>query len=346
MAVYLDRKYLLLISSKLRNFKQKKDDLFNFSCPFCGDSKKNKLKARGYIYRKNNDYFYICHNCSVSTTFSKFLKHNDEDYSRQYTLERYTIGDIGHHNYEKPKFNLQGPKPGTVFINKKLTIKDVGKLIPSLNTLTDDHVATQYISNRKIPKEFWNEIFYTETYKDFLDQTFPDHGNEDVPNDERIVLFYTNENGEITNVTGRSIHPNRIRYCTVKVGEEKKIFGLHRLHPEGRIYVFEGQFDSFFIPNSIASGDSNLGSAADYMDTNDVTLVYDNEPRNKEIVKQVHRSIEKGYTVALFPDSIPYKDINEMILSGMSAVEIKTIIDSNTSQGLEAKLRFIQWKKC
>lgn len=346
MSVFIDRKYLLLVSSRLRNFKQKKDDLFNFSCPVCGDSQKNKLKARGYVYRKNNDYFYICHNCTTSTTFSKFLKEVDAESHRQYVLERYTNGENSNSNYKKPLFNLQGPKASSVFNNKKITINNIKNNISSINILADDHDAKLYIEKRKIPKQFWNEIFYTETYKDFLDKTFPDHGNENVPNDQRIVLFYTNEKGEITNVTGRALGQNRIRYCTVKVGEEKKIFGLHRSQIDERVYVVEGQFDSFFIPNCVASGDSNLGSVAEYLKTDSVTLVYDNEPRNPEIVKQIERSINKEYFVCLFPDNIHGKDINEMILNGMNVEELKSTIDDNTFQGLEAKLRFIQWKKC
>jgi len=63
---------LNLVSPKLSNFKQKTSDLYNFSCPFCGDSIKKKTKARGYIYKKGNGYFYMCHNCSHSTTFYKY----------------------------------------------------------------------------------------------------------------------------------------------------------------------------------------------------------------------------------------------------------------------------------
>jgi len=344
MAVFLDRKYLLLVSSGLRNFKQKKEDLFNFSCPFCGDSQRNKLKARGYIYRKNNDYYYTCHNCSISTTFSKFLKHTDPESHRQYSLDRYTNGDSKNSNFEKPKFELEGPKPSDIFSNKRLTIKNIGEKISNINTLSDDHAAKKYIRKRSIPDEFWSEIFFTENYKDFLDETFPNHGNERVPNDARIVLFYTNEQGEITNVSGRALGNDPIRYCTVKISEEKKLFGLHRVRTNDRVYIFEGQFDSFFISNSVASGDSNLGSVAELL--SDTVLVYDNEPRNKEIVKQISRSIERGYTICLFPDNIPFKDINEMILGGMTADELKNVIDDNTFQGLEAKLRFIQWKKC
>ena len=111
MSVYIDRKYLLLMSSRLDRFSQKKDDLYNFRCPLCGDSKKNTLKARGYVHRKANDYYYMCHNCGVSTTFGNFLKSIDETMYRQYTLDRYKDGENGHSNYKKPKFVLSGPKP-------------------------------------------------------------------------------------------------------------------------------------------------------------------------------------------------------------------------------------------
>jgi transcription elongation factor Elf1 len=348
MAVYIDRKYLLLAASRLRNFKQKKEDLFNFSCPVCGDSQKNKLKARGYVYRKNNDYFYICHNCQTSTTFSKFLKHIDTDLQRQYVVERYAAGDSGNANYQKPTFNFSGPKPVEKFKSAKNNIKNIGSLglIDSINDLDSEHYARQYIEDRQIPKQFWSEIFYTDSYKDFLDKTFPDHGNVDVPNDDRIVLFYTNESGEITNVTGRALGNTKVRYCTVKITDEKKVFALHRLQKESRVYVFEGQFDSFFIPNSIASGDSNLGSVASVLSDCEIVLVYDNEPRNREIVKQIGKAVDNNLSVCLFPDSIPFKDINDMICGGMSASEIKNIIDDNTFNGLTAKLKFIEWKKC
>jgi len=343
MSVYIDRKYLLLVSSLLQRFSQKKEDLFNFRCPICGDSQKNKLKARGYVYRKNNDYFYTCHNCLASTTFSKFLKNVDPETHRRYTLERYTSGDNAHSNYKKHEFSLSGPKPSEILNNKKLRLKDIK--IDSIDKLPSNHPAVEYIRGRKIPQEYWSEIFYHTEYKNFIDSAFPEHSTDDIPNDSRIVLFYTNEKSEITNVTGRAINPTKVRYCTVKVSDEKKLFGLHRLQKENTIYVLEGQFDSFFIPNSVASGDSNLGGAAAALSESDVVLIYDNEPRNKEIVKQIGRSIENNFKVVLFPDILPYKDINEMVLGGMSSEEILKIIDDNTSQGLTAKLKFVDWKK-
>jgi len=343
MAVFIDRKYLLMISSRLDRFAQKKEDLFNFRCPFCGDSKKNKLKARGYVFRKNNDYFYTCHNCNASTTFSKFLKHVDEDLHRQYSLERYSNGENGKSNYQKPVFNLDGPKASDVF-KTKLKLNDIK--LKSVDKLPVEHYAPKYIQDRQIPRAYWSEIFYTNAFKDFLNSTFPDHGKEDVPNDSRIILFYTNEKGEITNVAGRALGDSKIRYCTVKISDEKKLFGLHRLNQKETVYVLEGQFDSFFVPNSVASGDSNLGAVPEFLSESECVLIFDVEPRNKEIVKQIERSVNAGKTVCLLPHNLPGKDINEMVMNGMSEYEVMNIIRENTFQGLTSKLKFAEWRKC
>lgn len=356
MSVYIDRKYLGFVSSKLEQFKQKNTDLFNFRCPYCGDSKRNKIKARGYVYRKENDYFFICHNCGKSTTFGKFLEEIDGSTYRQYALERYSAGETGNHNYKKPNFDhLRGnaftrlqSTAETVSQeqseNTNKTWNDIG--LESIANLPEEHYARDYIKKRKIPEKFWNEIFFAPKFKDFLDQEFPDHGKDEIPNDDRIVLLYTNELGEVTNVAGRALSESKIRYVTIKVLDEKKLFGLHRIRKESKVYILEGQFDSFFVENSVASGDSNLGGVASVLPELDVTLVYDNEPRNKDIVKQIEKSIDKGYSVCLFPDTVKGKDINEMIQNGLTSDEIKSIIDTNTFSGLSAKLKFTHWKRC
>ena len=360
MSVYIDRKYLSFISSRLQQFKQKKEDLFNFRCPYCGDSKKNKLKARGYVYRKSNDYFFICHNCSKSTTFAKFLQEIDGTTYKQYVLERYAAGQTGYgSNVKKPDFESLRGNAHSRFQSTLNDSRGDSAQSESLErtwrafahycveNLPENHLARDYIQKRQIPKKFWKEIFFVEHFKDFLDKEFPQHGKDEVPNDERIVLFYTNEKGEITNVAGRALSSkSKIRYVTVKIKDEKKLFGLHRLRKQERIYVLEGQFDSYFVENSVASGDSNLGGVAAVLSELNVVLVYDNEPRNKDIVKQIEKSIEKGYNVCLFPNTVNGKDINEMILNGLTSEQIKNIIDTHTFSGLQAKLKFTDWKRC
>ena len=71
---YIDQKYLLLVSSQLKQFKKKNDGLYNFRCPYCGDSKKSQTKARGFMFRKENSMIYKCHNCGVGASLKNFLK--------------------------------------------------------------------------------------------------------------------------------------------------------------------------------------------------------------------------------------------------------------------------------
>lgn len=349
MSIWIDRKFLGFVSSKLEQYKQKNTDLYNFRCPYCGDSKKNKLKARGYVYRKSNDYFYVCHNCGVSTTFAKFLEHVDGSTYRQYVLERYSSGETGNHNYKKPNFDsLKGNAfsrfQSTEIVPPKETYKKFNGL--SILNLPPEHYARDYIQKRKIPEKYWEEILFVPKFRDFLDEEFPEHTKDEVPNDDRIVLLYTNENGEITNVAGRALSDSKVRYCTVKVSDEKKVFGLHRLRKENRIYVVEGQFDSYFLPNCVASGDSNLGGLAAIFPNLDVVLVYDAQPRNKDLVKQIEKSIDKGYKVCLLPDSLPGKDINEMVINGVKIEDLMSLVTKYTYSGLTAKLEFTRWKKC
>ncbi len=226
MSVYLDRKYLSLISCRLRNFKQKNEDLYNFSCPYCGDSQRNELRARGYVYRKDNDYFYMCHNCGVSTNFWRFLKNQDPEQHHEYVMERWLDSrpSSKRENTQKLQEKIDDITPREHF----KTFGDV--VIPNISELPKEHYARMYIEGRKIPPEFWNEIFYAEDFKEFLDDFHPKHGKDLMSNDPRIILFSTSMDGYITNVSGRALKSGdkALRYIAIKVTNDKKIFGLHR----------------------------------------------------------------------------------------------------------------------
>ena len=92
MSIFIDRTFLLRVSAKLPKFTQKKTDLYNFRCPICGDSSKNKTKARGYVYAKKGNYFFMCHNCGASMNFYNFLDKVDSEILKEYSLERYKNG--------------------------------------------------------------------------------------------------------------------------------------------------------------------------------------------------------------------------------------------------------------
>ena len=89
MSNYVDLKYINILSARLEQFKQKGKNLFNFRCPYCGDSQKDKTKARGYLYAVKNDMFYKCHNCGIGTNMPNFIKDRDQKLYSEYFFEKF-----------------------------------------------------------------------------------------------------------------------------------------------------------------------------------------------------------------------------------------------------------------
>lgn len=348
MSLYTDNKYVRLISYRLRNFKQKRENLYNFSCPICGDSKKNLLKARGYIYQGGNNLFYKCYNCGVSITAGNFIKHVDSEIYKQYQLERYKNGENGHSNYEKPKLTIKPIKFG----NSK-EVKENYDFAEWCSDLPEGHYCKTYVKNRRIPEEFYSKILYTKTYKQFVDKLVPDH-DKTLDDDARLIIPFYDENGDLIAVTGRALEnkSEKLRYVTIRTVEsdDKLIYGLERLDKTKDVKIVEGPIDSMFLDNCVASGDANLMKCAEVLiemgvDKDNIILVPDREPRNTEIVKNINKFISNGYKVCLFPSYMEGKDINEFIMNGISKDELEKIIQNNTYSSLKAKVRYVEWKK-
>ena len=78
-----------------------------------------------------------------------------------------------------------------------------------------------------------------------------------------------------------------------------------------------------------------------------MTYIFDNEPRNKEIIKNMIDVVDKDYNLMIWPEHIQSKDVNEAIIKKeMSKSEINNWIDSNTFSGLSAMTKINQYKKC
>lgn len=341
MAVWIDRKYLLLLSNKLMNFKQKKEDLFQFRCPFCNDSKKNKIKSRGYIYRKGTDFLYRCHNCNEGYNMYNFISKIDNSLCRDYSLEVFKETSTG--NFRKDSLS-EFKQKAPVF---ETTVLEVGKInLPSISSLPDDNIAKEYVLSRKIPKGSHKDLFYAEDFKSFISEFKPDYDKTLLDNDPRLIIPFRDKNKKVFAIQGRSLNGSNIRYITIKLyDDELKIFGVDKLDYTKKIYVTEGPIDSLFLNNAVATADSNL-MIAEFLGKDKIILVYDNEPRNPQIVKQIQKSIDNGFKICLFPESFKAKDINDAILNGFSKPEIYRIIDTHTYDGLRAKMEFNKWKKC
>jgi transcription elongation factor Elf1 len=336
MSVFIDRSFLLQVSPKLQRFTKKKDDLYNFRCPLCGDSQKNKLKARGYIHRKQNDYFYMCHNCGVSTTFYNFLKQVDPNLLQEYQLERYKNGETGNNNYPKPEFDE--------FKAEKPTFKKALEL-PTIESLPEAHFAKNYVQQRKIPQTLYSQLYYAEDFAAFI-QNLGIEKEGLHQNDKRLVIPFYDKEKNLLAVQGRSLGESKLRYITLKLHDDnKKVYGLDRIDTDELVYVVEGPIDSMFLENAVATADSNLESITDVLDKSKVVLIFDNEPRNKEIVNKIHHAIDNHFNVVIWPEMVEAKDINDMILDGFSPDEIQEFIDKNTFVNLRAMMEFVNWKK-
>jgi hypothetical protein len=320
---FVDVKYINSISIRLSKFKKVKNNLYNFRCPLCGDSQKQKSKARGYFYGVKADVNFKCHNCGASMTFSSFLKELDSTMHRQYVLEKFKDGHTGKASVvEEPKFEFKKP----VF-KKKLDL-------PKASEVPD---AKEYLDRRKLdPTKF----YYTDKFREWTNtqkQTFDYVGKDE----RRIIIPMYNENNNLIGFQGRSLDSNSVKYITIMLNEgSPKIYGLNTIDRKSKVYVVEGPFDSNFLNNSVAL----CGSDGDVvcLEGSSIVFVYDNEPRNKEIVARIERCIERGDSVVIWPNNVKEKDINDMVLSGHN---VQKMVESNIYYGLEAKLKFTTWKR-
>lgn len=335
--LYIDKKYASILGGRLRNFKQKNDYLWNFSCPVCGDSSTNKLKARGYIYRAKSDLFVKCHNCGYGTNLGNLIKHVDQKLYDEYVLERYKAGATKYNDHKEVKL----PESTPVLLED-----NVLSSLKRIDLLEENHPAVKYVSNRKIPKDNWKYLYFAPKFKKFTNSVSPKFVEPIEGEHPRMIIpFFTNA-GKCFAFQARAYGDEQPKYYTIKIDEtSEKIYGLDRIDFSKKIYVVEGPIDSMFLPNAIAVSGSSFDTPTIKSLLTNAVIIVDNEPRNKEIVKQLGKYIEEGYSVCMFPDFVMEKDINEMILYGKTPGEILEMINTNTFSGLEAKLRYGTWRK-
>ena len=327
---FLDTKYINLASASLQKYKKVKNGLWTFRCPYCGDSKKNKNKTRGYIFQVKGDHVFKCHNCGITRSFSNFLKDHVPHVYDEYVMERYKEGTIGK-NVPKPDL--------TQFISKPKFEKKTIDLEP-LSCLNNFHVAKKYILDRGIPENKLDRLYYCPNFKEWTNtqkHTFSDTSNDE----ERIIIPLNNTDGDLIGFQGRSLSPKaKMRYITVMLDEDApKLYGLDHINKNETIYIVEGPLDSFFLENAVAMCGSDVDIRS--FGWSDYIWVYDNEPRSRQITDKISKSIDAGDAVVIWPKTIKEKDLNDMVTSG---INVKNVIQSNVYQGLKAKLQLSSWK--
>lgn len=337
MSLWIDIKYVNLLSVQLELFVIKKSNpyLANFRCNLCGDSKKNKRKARGYIYQKLNSLFYKCHKCGSGMSFGNLLKQINPSLFKQYTLERFKEnGDI------EPKKKLEFSNFTPMFEEKNV----LDRAFDKISELPDTNPGVRYLKHRMIPRDKWNNLYFTfETSK--LGEVFPEY-EESVDGDTpRILIPFFDKKNNLVGVTARDVYgKNKLRYVTIKIDKEQPlIYNINNVDRSKEIFVTEGPFDSMFLDNSIAVNSSDLKKVEKLVSKSNTTLVFDNQPRNPTLVKIIRNAMFDGWKCVVWPNTVKEKDINEMIMNG---VEVKDIIYKHTYSGMRLRLELNKWSKC
>ena len=332
MSSYIDLKFINDLSGRLSQFKKKTDYLFNFRCPHCGDSQKSKTKARAYLYRVKNDMFFKCHNCGQGQNLANFIKFVDPKLYESYLLERYKKSAPA---TPKPEFDFKPTK-----FKDQTPIDD----LKSIKDLPEDHPARLYCDNRKIPEKCFDKLFLSDKFMTLVNEVKP-NTYKVIKDHPRLIIPFYDTTGKVFAFQGRAFGKEQPKYLTIKLDENKqKVYGLDKVNFQQPIYITEGPIDSLFIDNCLAAGGADL-FLKNKIPNENITYIFDNEPRNKEIVKRMYKVIEQNFNVVIWPEDLQLKDVNDMIMSGLTKLQLQDIISNNTYSKLSALTKLKYWKK-
>lgn len=342
---WLDAKYVSLLGGRLRNFKKKGRNSWNFSCPSCGDSKTNQRKARGYVFPAKGTLLFHCHNCNVTMDVPKLVKSLDVGLYDQYIQEKLTADrsdtaakeQLDHEAFVK---KLTPPK----FISST----PLGKL-RKVSQLAPEHPVKQWVDRRMIPPEVHHKLFLCMKFKELVNEFTPGKFESLEHDEPRLIIPFLDKDRNLFGFQGRDFKKkSALRYITIMLSEDlPKMYGWDTVDTTKHVYVLEGPIDSMFLPNAIASAGGKITSDLNAVssDKSLFTIVYDNEPRNLETVLKMEKAIKAGFPTCIWPDNISEKDVNDMVLSGVRPEKLVDIIDENTYIGLEASLKLAAWRK-
>ena len=339
----VDLKYCGILSTRMDRYKVKQSNPYkaNFRCPICGDSQKSKTLCRGWLIEKEQTAMFHCFNCGQSHPLWRFLKLTDVGLYNDYVIDSKfdKLSERPPQEKLKPLETLTTPVPNFKRVGSPLLkIKKMGQL-PA------DHPARAYVNKRKIPTKAHHRLYYAPKFNTWVNSLIPDKLPQPERDKPRLILPLIDQDGVVFGFQGRAFDKESIRYITIMLDEDRpKLFGLDQIDFEKRYYVVEGPIDSLFLTNAVAMAGAD-GNASGLQNLMNAVFVFDNEPRNKEIVSRMERMLDRGYKVCIWPSKLSVKDINDMILSGYSIADVELMIDQNTYEGLAGRLALAEWRR-
>ena len=324
-----------------RNVKAKDShQIYNFSCPVCGEGK-SKNKRRGFFIVKDN-YFY-CQNCQKSwspvnwimevehLTFRQVVKESNEyDNTFNEVLLKQTLTEdrntkpIKLSSLPHDSINLSDPVQLQYHHNSK-----------------EVQFCLKYIKSRRLdsatnrPRNF------------YISLTDEIHKN-------RLCIPFYDVTGKIIYYQTRALYDKdaAIAKYFSKKGCEKSLYGINNILSDLEyIFIFEGPIDSMFCQNGVAACGLSLSKLQeeqlDKYRLFEKIWVLDNQLENPDVHKKYTELIDKGANVFFWSrDFKDYKDMNDVcVATGKNHIPTKFILN-NTLNRMAAKLKLAELSTC
>jgi hypothetical protein len=337
----VDIEYVNKIAPLLLRFHQKEPYVWNCRCPHCGDSKKSKTKARGYIHRNEQGQLrFTCHNCNAPNSIGKLIEQVHPGLYSQYVVDAF----VG----QKREVSQRVLHIPTSNVNPSV------QSLSRLDYMVDTHEAVRYLLYRKIPRETLARFYYCDDFHGWLKVNSPEEADKFPSGEPRIIIPFWDRTGTtLTTVQGRSLPSSKteLRYATVRLDANvPKVYGLDTVSLGKPVKIVEGPIDSIFVNNCIATADGSLVNSKilNYIGVpkDKVVLIFDNERENKFVVQKMKRAIENDYSIMIWPRWIKSKDINQTVIDyKINSKVIDAMVNRCTVRGLEAQMAFADWVK-
>ena len=342
MSLWLDDKYIRMVGAQLPLFKHKGTHTYTFRCPFCGDSAKNRTKTRGYVYPLKDILFYKCHNCDIALPFGAFLKRLTPTIYHDYAIERFH----DQHGHRQTSLPLVVPAPEPAPDIPAIDPHHVA-LLSSKTLLDGFQPVLDYVRGRSLPSSAPARLYATVTARTWMKTLVADEKKVLVLHDglPYLVIPLCLPDGRWYGAQLRDI--TQKAYHTFKWGHDTlRTFGLDAVDRSSLVYCVEGPLDALCLPNAIAACGSDIMGGLQRLNEAgypiaERVLVWDNEPRNREVNKLVQHGIAAGESVVIWGGDLP-KDLNEMVAQGL---DVPALVQQYTYRGLRAELEFQRWKK-
>jgi len=333
---WVESRYASQLGAHVRNFKRTGPNNWTFSCPICGDSKKKPWKARGNVFKLEQELLFHCFRCGVSKRFGNFLKDLAPHLHQEMQLE--LLAEEGRPTSRADDYVPPVMKTYDQVFSVLDTIQDAWSLV-------DTHPVRQLMTRRKLQQI---ELYYTEHFWAWVNTIVPGKYVGPEKDEARLVIPFRLGSGQIIGVQGRALNGSGMKYATAAFTDEPMIWGQDRPAYQPTI-VFEGPIDASFIRGALATAGGDMTTLLErwkwFMKPEEYILAYDNEPRSDATVKKMLKAAKKGYRICVWPTALKEKDVNDMILAGNDPADIRDMIIRNSYTGSAAEMQITWWKK-